>query len=128
MKPITKPIRLKVRDGTGDVIDRMIIDNRGAGIDIRQEDAPFMDADSSQPVDLEVLHCNACTTSIAEQIGLTAEEVSVIARWRHRKEDGTSAKRLGEILDKIVNRLDYTDNECTAESERFVIEVEETHG
>ncbi len=123
-----KPIRLKIRGLDGTIVKAMLIDDRGSGLDIREADAPFCDADRSHVVDLETLHCHACTASIADQIGLTVAEHAVIRRWRNRKDDGVSAKALGEILDKIVKRLDYVDPDCSDEEERFVIEIEETHG
>lgn len=120
-----KPLLLKVRSDI-DLLTSMIIEDRGtgAGPDIREIGKTPLEAGSSEVFDVITGHCHACSSSIAEQIGLTKMEVSVIGRWRDRKADGVSAKMLGQILDKIVNRLDYVDDKCTGDEERFVIEIE----
>lgn len=120
-----RPIKIKVRDN-GEIIETLIAEDRGTGTDIRAERAAICDASISATVDLDVHHCDACGDSIADQLGLSDAEVDKIARWRKRKDPDhpISGKELGEILDKIVARLEEV-GDCDADETRLVIEVED---
>jgi hypothetical protein len=118
-------IIVTVKAGGGS--NRLIVEDRGGGLDIRPENAAFADADRSTPVDIDHGHCSGCRDgrSILEMLGLSNDEADILSRWRTRKQDGVSSKLLGEILDKVVKAIDLDDEfECTTYDETIVLQVE----
>lgn len=119
-------IRVKFRVD-GDVVETMLIENRDIGPQIRQHNACGLEAGDSAVLDVHTKHCDACESSVAEQIGLSDDEIAKIKQWRTRKADGISSGELGKILDKIVDCLDDEAYEtCKREHGRIVVEVEPT--
>lgn len=127
-------IRMKFRDD-GDIFETLLIDDRDdVGPELRQVDAPGCDAGPVHVVDVPMEHCNACVDSIAEQIGLSDDEVDRIVRWRdardmtpdERKSQRMTPAELGEILDKIVSELPTCDGNCPKDVHRIMVEVEPT--
>jgi hypothetical protein len=104
-----------------------IIDDGETGLDIRESHRCKLDADSSVVMTIDHGHCECCIDgqSASDLIGLTEDEINIIAAWRNRKANGVSAARMGEILDKIVDGLDRTPAECDTTGESIVIKVEE---
>jgi hypothetical protein len=127
------PVVLTVIDGSGDVVDRLVVEDSGTGIgpEIRSKKACLIDADRSMALDLAHIHCDGCPEAgneLYQRLNLTHDEVEVLTRWRTRKEDGVSAARLVEILDKVVKALNAPDLGCETEHERILLRVESGNG
>jgi hypothetical protein len=54
-----RPIRLTIKE-SDDSIHELIIEDRGGGIDVRQADAPEMDADRLIAITIGNEHCPVC--------------------------------------------------------------------
>lgn len=128
-------IRIKFRGDDNRVFETMLLEDRpDTGPQIREHKAPDCDADRSITLDVPSGHCDACCMDIADQIGLTEDEVDAISRWREAKGmaasdragEGLTAEILGAILDKIVRKLGYVNDTCDEHDQRIVIEVEPT--
>jgi hypothetical protein len=128
-------IRIKYRDGNGDVFETMLLEDRpDVGPELRQFKAPGCDAGPTQVLDVPTEHCRACYTAIGDLIGLTDSEQGRIRRWREAAEMSTedresanmTAAELGRILDKIVKALDLVDDDDDHDTMRVVVEVEPT--
>jgi len=123
-------IRIKFRDGDGTVFETMLLDDRpDIGPELRQLHAADCDAGPSQVIDVPTGHCHDCLGAyediVGRQLGLKAEELERLTKWRTAKQDGVSPGELGRILDKVCKLLN-ADHDCNRESERIVVEVEPT--
>jgi len=79
-------IRLKFRDD-GDLFQTLLLeDRRDIGPEVRQVNAANCDAGPTATVDVPRKHCNACSSTIAELLGLREDEVERIKRWREAKD------------------------------------------
>lgn len=124
-----KPIRLTIGGDEFAGNSELLIEDRGTGMDIRHAKAAICDAASHAAVDIDIGHCNACGTSVAELLGLSLDEVTKIRKWRTRKEDGVTSTELGAVLDKIASGLTTQHGrDCHKDSNRIVLEVEDVYG
>lgn len=121
----TSTIKLWVRTDVEDVdYDEFTIEDSETGPEIRHKGSAKLEAGPTATCDVPVNHCPACDKTIAELIGLSEDEVEIISNWRKRKKNGITSERMGEILDKIVGKLDRSDQTCTNDEHRIVLEVE----
>lgn len=127
-----KSVVLSVVNGHDEVVHRLVIDDTGSGVEIRQEKDCLIAADRSITLDMDHAHCHGCSETgshaVHELLGLTDDEADILCRWRTRKEDGYSASELGKILDKVVKALNAPDPVCETEHERILLRVESANG
>lgn len=125
-------IRMKFRDD-GELFQTLLLEDRpDIGPELRQLKAPGCDAGPTATVDVPRKHCNACSSTIADLLGLRPDEIERIKRWREakdmtpdeRRENNMTPTELGVIIDKIAEQLDAGEADCEDDEHRIVVEVE----